>query len=1026
MPARARLLPWLLLLFLVIFGNACGGAMSMSAGGAAAKDAEASGMSATAADAAPAPPGAEGGKKTGEEATTWKRSQLGAHDIRVSIGDREELPVRSLQAKVTVDGFMARVVLDVLVKNDRGSVYEGTFQLRLPEGASPYFFAFGENALKIAGEGAPPTWGAPQVRTMGTDPAEIMTSRASSWSGPREARVVPKEKAAFAYGATVRRAVDPALLEWAGPSIFSARVFPLAAGATHRIVVGYDVPLTRIGDDLQYDFDLPAKVGSKVVDIAVSTAAGTAAEITPQAAPAKDAGKDHYRFEEPAGKTITLRLKKPGAAFLAGTDSRTGPQLAVDFRPDLGAKAAASSEDAAVFLVDTSLSSNPDRFNVWLKLLSAVLENNRDTIKRFNVAFFNIEQAYYKDTFVENNEKNVADLLAFANTLTLEGATDIAAALRAAAKAPGAGQPAGPARWDVFLLSDGSSTWGETDLFALTRALAQSPISGVYAYQTGMSGTDTEALSLLARETGGAVFSVTGDAEVKAASTAHRAKPWKLVGMKLAGASDLLLRGRPRFLFPGQSLLLVGRGTLDKNAQIELSLEQGGTSRTIRVPIGQPIASPLAVRAYGQVAVGQIEELLPVTEPFARAYAVQFRVTGKTCSLVMLESEADYQRFGIKPEDEALVVKQSEASSVVQKALDQLAGTLGNPKIAFTRWLEGLPRQPGMTLAIPTSLKLAIEQMPEASFRVDAPPLPTKQRDRASVPPGILQALTTHKVEYDPFTAEAERRRAAHGNADALKALSSLVEENPGDTVLTRDVGISAMTWGLSADAYHLFRRVAAARPYEPQTYRAMAQALVRLGQVDLAIAYFEIGLAGQWDGRFGEFRKILAVEYLQLLRRIANGEVKTSVPDFAKDRLSSVASEVQIGRADLVVMITWNTDATDVDLHVIEPGGEECFYSHPRTASGGRITQDVTQGYGPEMYVLERAPAGDYVIRAKYFASDRNRASARTKVQALVIEDYGTGKQRMTERMVTLEYGKDMHEIARLQRKSGSQVAAP
>src|ERR1041384_7096116 len=108
------------------------------------------------------------------------------------------------------------------------------------------------------------------------------------------------------------------------------------------------------------------------------------------------------------------------------------------------------------------------------------------------------------------------------------------------------------------------------------------------------------------------------------------------------------------------------------------------------------------------------------------------------------------------------------------------------------------------------------------------------------------------------------------------------------------------------------------------------------------------------------------------------------------------VAREDRIARAGLVVMITWNTDATDVDLHVIEPSGEECFYSHPQTASGGRITQDVTQGYGPEMYVLKAAPEGRYVIRAKYFASDSNRTSARTKVQALVIEDYGTGKQRV------------------------------
>src|SRR5262249_34961884 len=133
-------------------------------------------------------------KPSVEAATTWKRSQLGAHTIRVSIGDRDELPVRSLQAKVTVDGFFARVVLDVQVKNDRSSNYEGTFQLRLPEGASPYFFAFGESVLAIAGDAAAPAWGADQVRRMGTEPAEIMGMRAASWTGPKEARVVPKEK----------------------------------------------------------------------------------------------------------------------------------------------------------------------------------------------------------------------------------------------------------------------------------------------------------------------------------------------------------------------------------------------------------------------------------------------------------------------------------------------------------------------------------------------------------------------------------------------------------------------------------------------------------------------------------------------------------------------------------------------------------------------------------------------------------------------------------------------------------------
>jgi hypothetical protein len=239
--------------------------------------------------------------------------------------------------------------------------------------------------------------------------------------------------------------------------------------------------------------------------------------------------------------------------------------------------------------------------------------------------------------------------------------------------------------------------------------------------------------------------------------------------------------------------------------------------------------------------------------------------------------------------------------------------------------------------------------------------------------------------------------------------------------VLARDVGMSAMSYGWSADAFHLFRRVANSRPFEPQTYRAMAQALTRLGQADLAIAYFEIALAGNWDGRFGDFRKIVAVEYFDLLQKIATGKMKSAIGDFAKRRLPEVARSVQIDTADMVVMITWNTDGTDVDLHVTEPGGEICFYGNRNTRMGGRLTQDVTQGYGPEMYVLKNAESGNYLVQAKYFASDRNRASTRTKVSVIVIEDYGTQAQRMSERVVTLAYDKDMHDLFKIGRKSST-----
>src|SRR6185295_6119399 len=130
--------------------------------------------------------------------------------------------------------------------------------------------------------------------------------------------------------------------------------------------------------------------------------------------------------------------------------------------------------------------------------------------------------------------------------------------------------------------------------------------------------------------------------------------------------------------------------------------------------------------------------------------------------------------------------------------------------------------------------------LPSAVFDVAAPPLETKLRTTAELPGGFRELLALRQVEYEPFTVEAERRSKAAGPADALKALSALVEQNPGDAVLARDVAFSAMAYGLGGHAYHLFRRVAEARPQEPQTYRAMAACLVEMKRIDLAIAYYE------------------------------------------------------------------------------------------------------------------------------------------------------------------------------------------
>lgn len=106
--------------------------------------------------------------------------------------------------------------------------------------------------------------------------------------------------------------------------------------------------------------------------------------------------------------------------------------------------------------------------------------------------------------------------------------------------------------------------------------------------------------------------------------------------------------------------------------------------------------------------------------------------------------------------------------------------------------------------------------------------------------------------------------------------------------------------------------------------------------------------------------------------------------------RLNLVA---QIPRVDLQVLLFWDTDKTDVDLHVTEPGGEVVNYTHTVSEqTGGRLDRDDTDGYGPEIYSLGSAPSGTFSIAAHYFG---DRGSGQTSATVVVVAREGTDEER-------------------------------
>lgn len=109
-----------------------------------------------------------------------------------------------------------------------------------------------------------------------------------------------------------------------------------------------------------------------------------------------------------------------------------------------------------------------------------------------------------------------------------------------------------------------------------------------------------------------------------------------------------------------------------------------------------------------------------------------------------------------------------------------------------------------------------------------------------------------------------------------------------------------------------------------------------------------------------------------------------------------------------LRVLLSWDSDGTDLDLHVVSPDGEHCFYGNRRLVSGAALDVDVTDGYGPEIISMPSPKKGTYLVYVNYYGSG-SKAKDLTTAKVTIVTQAGTPDEKIESSLVPMRAPGDL-----------------
>ena len=463
------------------------------------------------------------------------------------------LEIRSVKATATIKEQVAQTKIEQEFYNPNPRQLEGTFILPLPKGAHLEKFR-----MEVNGKMA-------------------------------DAELLSAEKAKGIYEEIVRKAKDPALLEYVGRDLLKVRIFPIEPNSTKKIEVSYAQLLKNDAGLVAYTIPLnTAKYSSTPVknfSLKLELESGT---------PLKTIYSPTHNVEvlRHGSKTATIGMEqaemsgnKDFELFYSAEKSELGMSLLTYKKagedgyfmlfasPGFDSGTKKNIPKDVVFVLDTSGSMSGKKLEQAKKALVFCIQNLNDE-DRFEVIRFSTEtEALFREMKkVSADSRKEAET--FVTNLKTIGGTAINDALRTALET---GDKESKRPKLIVFLTDGLPTVGDTSVDGILKTVTERSKGNTRVFAFGV-GTDvnTHLLDRIAEETRAASQYVLPDEdmEVKVSSFFSKINDPVLADLALDFGdvrTSKIHPGKLPDLFKGQQLIVLGRYKESEKSKVTLS-----------------------------------------------------------------------------------------------------------------------------------------------------------------------------------------------------------------------------------------------------------------------------------------------------------------------------------------------------------------------------------------------------------------------------------------------------------------------